>query len=881
MRATPRSRHAEPAFVPAAARASFENLLNLLSEEHNRAMDVLESLISSSSARPKEEKRPRHLDDQLVEGEVLQDPSSSRSPRPQDPRYIINVDSIGSFMGSVDDTERNTEEHQSEEVVQQVDPGEATPTRAVSMETRARHSGRKGQGVMGSRNKSWDPPILHAHSEGSVDSIMHMTDPLGVDDDIFGGDGGGSTGATGRPQYSRAQSRRRILGDFSRSATSIGISAGQRTLSWESQESYELYPLWLDEDVAPSTNGSGLSPIRQGARVGTMDLEEIMGKTDSQIRGGDFVQGQNSVLRRLMVSPSSKRKIVWDMLSVIMLAYDVLTVPMIVFNKDAEDDIDSEFKQIADMTTSVFWTLDIGAQFLCGFHRGGFVEMRFEKVAARYARGWLVPDVIVVSLDWSMLLLDSIFADVVGFIRITKILRVFRVFRLFRLFRVLKMPVWATSLRDKLKSEVVLTALGAASSIGSIATLNHFIACGWYFVGTTVENDYHWVRQMEEEGRDVTYRYVTALHWSLSQFTPAGMEVAPTNVYERVYAIIIIFIALVTFSQFISSITTAMATMKRVNAEKSKQRECIQRYLFDNHITLGLSTRIEEFLKNFTHQPPRRVHETDIQVFKLLPEMLRLQLHWEVYKPSVNPHPLFQFINQFDEMLVLDICHEAMGEISRLTNQDLFKPGQKAGQMYFCICGMWEYSRDWSDGHPYTLDANGEEDPWILEVALWCKWEHQGRMRALTQCELKCLSVAEFHRIVHGRPGLRSVCKEYAKEYAALLVDEGFGDTPVEIYNCQNRARAAIHVFNDDKEETALFDDGRSGDFSIFVRQSSRMSRALQLSFFDFRACFCCRRRTTSSRRRRPSPPAMSSPPHSREATREDTVMAVDDPPTC
>merc|ERR1711976_627070 len=90
------------------------------------------------------------------------------------------------------------------------------------------------------------------------------------------------------------------------------------------------------------------------------------------------------------------------------------------------------------------------------------------------------------------------------------------------------------------------------------------------------------------------------MHWSLTQFTPASMEVRPHNLGERVYSIIVLLFALITFSSFLGSITTAMTALRRRHSEQARQQSILRRYFTDNHISVELSQRIWKFIKN-TH----------------------------------------------------------------------------------------------------------------------------------------------------------------------------------------------------------------------------------------------------------------------------------------
>mmetsp|Transcript_48372 Transcript_48372/g.149426 ORF Transcript_48372/g.149426 Transcript_48372/m.149426 type:complete len:121 (+) Transcript_48372:703-1065(+) len=120
-----------------------------------------------------------------------------------------------------------------------------------------------------------------------------------------------------------------------------------------------------------------------------------------------------------------------------------------------------------------------------------------------------------------MILTESAMADIVGLFRISKVVRMVRIFRLFRLLRLLKMPARLDEVGDYIQSEHLFTVFGIARSLTIIAIVNHFIACGWYAVGQM--GDPHWVETLDDENRSLGYRYVTSLHWSLTQFTPSSM----------------------------------------------------------------------------------------------------------------------------------------------------------------------------------------------------------------------------------------------------------------------------------------------------------------------------------------------------------------------
>merc|ERR1719491_32015 len=102
-----------------------------------------------------------------------------------------------------------------------------------------------------------------------------------------------------------------------------------------------------------------------------------------------------------------------------------------------------------------------------------------------------------------------------------------------------------------------------------IVIINHYIACIWYMVGSGHFASSAWTTKfLVNYPGEFPYAYATALHWSLTQFTPASMEVVPENTVERVFCVMVLVFAMVTFSSFISSITNAMTQLRNLNSDK-------------------------------------------------------------------------------------------------------------------------------------------------------------------------------------------------------------------------------------------------------------------------------------------------------------------------
>merc|ERR1712183_116857 len=100
-----------------------------------------------------------------------------------------------------------------------------------------------------------------------------------------------------------------------------------------------------------------------------------------------------------------------------------------------------------------------------------------------------------------------------------------------------------------------------------IAMLNHVLGCSFYLVGS-LEQDRGWPVRDGFDESDVPYRYLTSLHWSLTNFQ-GTMDVFPGTTNERAFAVVPLYTGLVIVSYYISTITHIMSQI-----QKYDQRRC-------------------------------------------------------------------------------------------------------------------------------------------------------------------------------------------------------------------------------------------------------------------------------------------------------------------
>merc|ERR1719343_1512046 len=124
-----------------------------------------------------------------------------------------------------------------------------------------------------------------------------------------------------------------------------------------------------------------------------------------------------------------------------------------------------------------------------------------------------------------------------------------------------------------------------------LMVVSHFISCLWYAISYNADGDDRWLAYYNMEGSKWNYLYATCLHWSLTQFTPAPMNIQPQNFPERVFTISVVVCALVGFSYVVGSITGSLAQLRSLKEEESKLFWDLRVYLKKNDVEHILSVR--------------------------------------------------------------------------------------------------------------------------------------------------------------------------------------------------------------------------------------------------------------------------------------------------
>jgi len=486
-------------------------------------------------------------------------------------------------------------------------------------------------------------------------------------------------------------------------------------------------------------------------------------RNSNQFTMRDVAEQESCLLRnwrKLVVSPGTSKRFFWDFLSLLLVIYDMGSIPLSLL-----DPPENVVTDVMEWVTRIFWTFDIPTSFLTGYMAADASHiMHPYKIARNYMRGWFSLDMALVLMDWVELIWGSMVEDASKYGRVGKAGRIFRILRMVRLLRLVRMRSIIHIITTRVRSEKVVIFIDIIKIFLALVSLSHVIACIWYGIGNS-SGDETWLKKFDIMHLDLVHRYMMALHWSLAQFQGGMDEFVPTNFRERFFAVVVFVFAWLTAAFFVSLLTSSMTRLHILSSHQSRQLNVLQKFLKQNAISDRLALRVH---RNATHsltEKQRLMPEHEVELLTMVSEPLRVEIHFEMYSPVLEVHPFFaQYVYECPQVM-RKVCHLAMSMLLVSTGDVVFNAGEAPAhpKFYIACSGVFEY-----------LPFNGEkqevlEEDWLSEAALWSKWVHHGTLKSLCDGRLAVLDARSFQDIVGQFEHSIYDPKSYAMQYVQHL----------------------------------------------------------------------------------------------------------------
>jgi len=319
---------------------------------------------------------------------------------------------------------------------------------------------------------------------------------------------------------------------------------------------------------------------------------------------------------------------------------------------------------------------------------------------------------------------------------------------------------------------------------------------------------------LDEENASMFYRYACSFHWSIAQFTPAPVNYHPRNMGERVFAIIVLLMGFIVVSSFIGNVTALVTHARQASEKRATQDRKMRAYVFENKVSIGLSTRLSSFLKH-NRRKQARVHEHEVEAFKDLPPTLLMQLRLEVHSPWLVRHPFFCRANELHEAFLHGICHSAIRTRALAYGDEVFHSCTLSKCMIFVVSGTCEYisqrSRKLSKStSTISLDKmlnssqpdattihNIDSEQWLCEASLWMKWTHRGMLTAKATVDILNLDAVGLQQVARRSGEILTHIQKYARCFVDEAAEYHFDENDVDFDDRGFHVDRSEHLANE------------------------------------------------------------------------------------
>lgn len=481
------------------------------------------------------------------------------------------------------------------------------------------------------------------------------------------------------------------------------------------------------------------------------------------------IEKYDGFFRHFIGLPHSKRRIAWEVFGVILIMYDLFALPLLAF-----DPPENPVTSAINYCTLLFWTFNMGASCTVGYIDEGTMVLDPRKICERYLRTWFLIDFVVVLPDWFFTVSALLGDGGTGAGSSVKLLRILRLVRLTRLLRLLKLRKAWNMLYDLVDSEKVGIILNIFKMIFVLLLVNHFTACAWFLVGN-MQAGPSWLKYHGFTRDDVAWghQYVTAYHWSITQFTPSSMHVQPHSIGERIFAIVVVVFALVGFSYLVGSITGSLAQLRSMGEEETKLFWNLRRFLKKNKVDKVLYARILSYCEARWQHQQEHVPTGQVEILKLLSDQLQHELQSAIHSPSLRIHPLLNRLAEDSVVTLRRIANHVLSTQCLACYDLLFIAGEVSKFLAVVLEGKLKYK--YVDGDDRDPEIVSCREDWIAEPVLWLSsWNHLGDLFALSAAELMKVDPKEFLDIVHRNPVAYRLVATYAQRYVEWMNSEDY-----------------------------------------------------------------------------------------------------------
>ncbi|EQC37776.1 hypothetical protein SDRG_04803 [Saprolegnia diclina VS20] len=450
---------------------------------------------------------------------------------------------------------------------------------------------------------------------------------------------------------------------------------------------------------------------------------------------------------RWILYPSHQFRVIWDAMNLVLLAYVCTVVPYVssfysvavralLIARLLSDFQDYQVSQwvIADNITDMLYALDIVIMFRSAYvdPKTGDVVSSPRQIAAMYVRGWLGFDVFA-TFPWDTVF-RALWSAQTHATQLPRLLRVLRLTRIAKVLRVLKVQTFVEFCEDKLninRNYIVVSKL-----LLCILFVAHFTACGFYFIGTTINDDYaagmaaqdpstSWIAYatFAKHIWQTTYSkldmYISSLYFAFTMMATVGFgDFVPVTITERMFTIVGMVVSAGTYAFMIASVSSSVASMNVTKNRYFERLNELNAYMESRGLPGPLQLRTRRYYRYFLQ---RKTVYDESRILEDLSSSLREEITDHYIRMTIKNITFFQDVPKgFTAYIAV-----YLKPLFLSPHSTVLKMGEYGSEMFIVARGVLQVFEP-----THTPDGEEADD---IEISFLFDGDHFGEMALLLE----------------------------------------------------------------------------------------------------------------------------------------------------
>ena len=276
-----------------------------------------------------------------------------------------------------------------------------------------------------------------------------------------------------------------------------------------------------------------------------------------------FTIEEERQLRCYIILPTSRVRMVWNLIVFFLLMYTATLVPYRTIFIENEE---TSFLFYFDMIVDLLYFIDLILNFLMAYEDADKkLEVRLKKIASNYLQSWFFLDFLSCIPFQYLKVEDGNSEGGFGDLgKILKLPRMYKMIKILRLFKLVRLMKYSRSIKKILQAFKMNQGIKRMITVTiTMLFLVHLMGCIFFLVAKF--DDLHsdtWVARSDLIYEEPSRQYLLAVNWALQTLTTVGYgEIGAVTGAEQITALIWMIVGVGFYSFTIGNLSSIISDM--------------------------------------------------------------------------------------------------------------------------------------------------------------------------------------------------------------------------------------------------------------------------------------------------------------------------------